>query len=61
MHPGDILNPAFFPHSEPPVKLARIVNMEHIIWDIGDKITHKLLVFTEEGPGTGETRLLREN
>ena len=46
------------PGSEAPMKVLKVLNVEHMIWEIEDShITHKLCVFTEEVEGTAELRL----
>jgi len=54
---GDILNPGTWSNSQSPMKVLRVINVEHVIWESGAKVTHKLLVFTEEVEGTRELRL----
>ena len=33
---GDIINPGMWPHSQAPMKVLRVVAVEHIIWEIED-------------------------
>ena len=56
--PGDILDPGVWEGSKPPIRLLRIVNVEHLIWDM-EGVKHKILVFTKEVEGTREIRLRR--
>lgn len=56
---GDILNPGTWPNTQSPMKVLRVINVEHLIWESGVKVTQKLLVFTEEVAGTRELRLAR--
>jgi hypothetical protein len=56
---GDLLNPGLWPGSQSPMKILRVVNLEHIIWETDSHVKHKLLVFTEEIEGTTEVRLTR--
>lgn len=56
---GDILNPALLVGSQSPMKVCRVINVEHILWDHGDGVKHKILIFTEEVEGTQELRLMR--
>ncbi|NIM05163.1 MAG: hypothetical protein GTN65_06005, partial [Armatimonadetes bacterium] len=53
---GDIVNPGMWPDSKSPMKVLRVVNVEHGIWETDKGITHKLMVFTEEVEGTRELR-----
>ena len=45
---GDLVNPSTWPDSEAPMKILRILNLEHIIWEIEGQIKHKICVYTEE-------------
>ncbi|MBI5798382.1 MAG: hypothetical protein HZB10_00430 [Candidatus Yonathbacteria bacterium] len=54
--PGDLLGPYVW-GAYPPGAALRIINVEHGVWEVGGKITHKILVFTEEVEGTPELRL----
>lgn len=57
IHKGDIINPGMWPNSKAPMKVLRVVAVEHIIWEIENShIAHKLCVFTEEVEGTRELR-----
>ncbi len=51
---GDILNPGVWPESSSPMKVLRVINVEHIIWEAKEQIKHKVLIFTEEVDGTRE-------
>lgn len=54
---GDIINPGTWDNSQSPMKVLKVLNVEHMIWEIeNDHITHKLCVFTEEVEGTEELR-----
>jgi hypothetical protein len=54
---GDIVNPGTWPNSKAPMRVLRVVAVEHIIWEIQDShIGDKLCVFTEEVEGTRELR-----
>jgi hypothetical protein len=57
---GDILNPAFFSNSQSPMKVLRVINVEHILWEVDGNVMQKILIFTEEVEGTRELRLNRE-
>ena len=54
---GDIVNPSLWSNSQSPMKVLRVINVEHLIWEINAQIRHKLMVFTEEVDGTRELRL----
>lgn len=55
---GDIVNPGLWDGSQSPMKVLRVVNVEHIIWknETTGGARHKVLVFTEEVEGTRELR-----
>jgi len=53
---GDILNPGIWDGSQSPMKVLRVVNIEHIIWEVSGSAKHKICVFTEEVEGTRELR-----
>lgn len=57
LKPGDLLNPGIWPDSQSPMKILRVINVEHIIWETDEAVKHKLMVFTEEIEGTEEARL----
>jgi hypothetical protein len=55
MMPGELLNTAVFePSNWAQYKIARIVNVEHILWNYKGKPKHKILVYTEEVDDTRE-------
>jgi len=53
---GDIINPGSWPGSESPQKALRVLNVEHIIWELNDTVKHKMLIFTVEVAGTRDLR-----
>jgi len=55
---GDILNPGIWPDSQSPMKVLKVVNVEHLIFEskTDNCIVHKLMVFTKEVEGTKELR-----
>ena len=55
---GDIINPSVWPDSQSPMEVLRVVNVEHIIWDVPNtnQIKHKICVYTQEVEGTAELR-----
>ena len=57
---GDLLNPGIWPNSQSPMKILRVVNIEHLIWEVGSGITQKVLIFTQEVEGTREVRRIRD-
>ena len=56
MSKGDILNPGIWDDSHAPMKVLKIVNVEHAIWDVTG-LKHKIMIYTEEVEGTRELRL----
>ncbi len=48
IHPGDVINPGLWEGSEAPQKVLRVLNVEHSIFEIGERITHQVMVFTEK-------------
>src|SRR5205823_1703142 len=58
IHPGDIVNPGIWEDSQSPMRVLRVLNVEHIIWKSRNgEIKHKLMVYTDEVAGTRELRL----
>ena len=53
---GDILNPSIWEDSQSPMKVLRVVGLEHLIWEVGGSVKHKIDVYTEEVEGTREVR-----
>ena len=51
---GDIINPGVWPDSQSPMKVLKVVNVEHLILEskTDNCIKHKLMVFTTEVEGT---------
>lgn len=56
---GDIVNPVTWEGSQSPMKVLRVINVEHMIWETDTKVKHKVMVYTEEVEGTEELRLTR--
>ena len=55
---GDIINPGSWGNSNAPMKVLKVVSVEHIVWEIENShIAHKLCVFTEEVEDTRRLRL----
>jgi len=54
---GEIVNPGIWEDSQSPMKVLRVVNVEHIIWETSNRIKQKVMVFTEEVEGTEELRI----
>jgi len=49
--PGVLIHPAFWEGSEAPLKVLRVPNVEHAIWEdpkAGGTLKQKMLVYTEE-------------
>ena len=42
-----------------PTKLAKVVSVEHIIFETENRVTHKLCVYTEAVPNTPEVKMNR--
>ncbi len=57
---GDIINPGIWEGSKSPMKVLRVLNVEHIVWQSkeGD-VKQKVMVYSEEVEGTSELRLRR--
>ena len=53
---GDIINPGVWPGSESPSKVLRVLNVEHIIYELKETVKHKVLIFTDEVAGTRDLR-----
>jgi hypothetical protein len=51
---GDFINPGPWTDTTHPKDVARITGLEHLVMEAGDKIIHKVLVFTELVPNTPE-------
>ena len=48
IHAGDIINPVSWPNFKAPMKVLKVVSVEHIVWEIeSSRIAHKLSIFTE--------------
>ena len=56
---GDLMNPGIWEGSKSPMKILRVVNVEHLIWETNIEVKHKLMVFTEEVEGSREIRFTR--
>jgi hypothetical protein len=56
MSAGDIVNPGLWEGSESPMKVLRVVTVEHLVWLAGGTPKQKVMVFTEEAEGTDELR-----
>ena len=57
---GDLLDPGNWADSRSPVRILRIVNVEHKIWETNAEVKQKLLVYTEEVEASMKTRLSRK-
>jgi hypothetical protein len=53
---GDIINPGVWSGSESPKTVLRVLNVEHIIWELNDTIKHEMLIFTDDVAGTRDLR-----
>ena len=54
---GEILNPGLWPDSQSPMKVLRVVAVEHLIWETDGATKQKVMVFSQEVDGTAELRL----
>lgn len=45
---GDIINPSIWEGSQSPMKVLRVINVEHIIWEIDGNAKHKICVYSED-------------
>ena len=46
---GDVLDPNLWPDSQSPMKVLRVVELRHIIWERPEgQVKHRISVFTEE-------------
>ncbi|MDD5738687.1 MAG: hypothetical protein PHY72_02030 [Candidatus Pacebacteria bacterium] len=56
---GDILNPGIWENTQSPMKVLKVVNLEHLIWDVKAEncVKHKLMIFTKEVEGTRKLRI----
>jgi hypothetical protein len=53
---GDIVNPGLWPDSRSPMKVLRVVAVEHIIWESEGATKQKVMLFSREVDGTRELR-----
>lgn len=53
---GDILNPTTWPNAESAKDVLRVVNVEHLLWEINGDIKQKILIFTEAVQNTEDLR-----
>ena len=62
-HAGDLLNPSIWPETERHllqiVKMLRVINVEHIVWESEGQARHTVLVYTEQVDDSEEIRLKR--
>ena len=54
---GDIINTQLWKETDSKDDILRVLNVEHIIWEVDKRINHKLCIFTERSQNTPETRL----
>jgi hypothetical protein len=63
IRPGDLVNPRAFDSRRWPAcldlvgKLLVVVRVEHAIWEVGDMMSHKLMLYTEAVADDREARL----
>jgi hypothetical protein len=48
---GDIINPSVWEDSRSPMKVMRVVDVEHIIWETSGNAKHKIEIYTKEVDG----------
>jgi hypothetical protein len=53
---GDIINPGTWEGSQSPMRVLRVVAVEHLVWGHQGDPRHKVMVFSEEVEGTEELR-----
>jgi hypothetical protein len=55
---GDLLSPfGWHEQQSSAATLLRVTSVEHIIWETGSTLKHKLCIFTEEVDNTRDIRL----
>lgn len=54
---GDFINPGTWTDTMHPKEVARVEGVEHIVFTSGDRVTHKVLVFTSLVSNTPEGKL----
>jgi len=58
MRKGELINQASF-EAASSKKLLRIINIEHIIWEVEGKVRQKACIMTEEVDDTEEARFTK--
>ena len=59
IHVGDVINPGLWEGSETPQKMLRVLHVEHSIFEIGNRITHQTMIFTEQIDCIRDLQVLR--
>ncbi len=54
IHEGDLINPELWPNSRAPMKILRVVKVEHMIWCSDRDVFQKVLVYTREANRASE-------
>ncbi len=57
LNKGDLINPGPWTDTMHPKEVVKVTGIEHILIETGDKMIHKVLVFTELVPNTPEGKL----
>lgn len=57
---GDLLDTSVWKDSTKPGVLLRVVNINHIIWDFGKGLAHKICIFTKAEENDRHTKLARQ-
>ncbi len=56
---GDIINPGIWPESQSPMKVLRVVGVEHAIWASKGMTKHKIMIYTKELAIEDQSRRLK--
>jgi len=57
MNRGDFINPGTWTDTMHPKEVARVEAVEHIVFASGERMVHKVMVFTSLVPNTPEDKL----
>jgi len=47
IYPGDVLNTIAWETPGPQGKIIRVSSLEHLIWENGDSVSHKIMINTQ--------------
>lgn len=48
LHRGDLLNPGLWEGSQSPMKILRVLNVEHLLWESDSIVKQKVMIYSEE-------------